>query len=114
MFKGVSRAAMRPASDKNECFYCKQTLGLEHKPDCVLIKKKVKVRLTVEYEIEVPADWDKEQIEFSRNESSWCSTNAIDELKSLFDNSDNKTEKCMCGCSEYRYLGEESEPYLSE
>lgn len=105
----VTEEAMRPARDAQECFYCRQVIGAEHKSDCVLINKKVKVRMTVEYEIEVPAAWGANMIEFHRNEGSWCSDNAIRELKEL--STDNN---CICGVTEFKYLGSDSAPYLDE
>jgi hypothetical protein len=62
--------------------------------------------MTVEYEIEVPAYWDKHAIEFHRNESSWCAGNALDELKAINDG-------CLCPVTEYEYIEDAGEPYLS-
>ena len=67
--------------------------------------------MTVEYEIEVPADWDAAQIEFHRNESSWCSNNAIQELEKLFGRDD---VPCICDATTFKYVGNESEPQLDE
>lgn len=105
----VSRLAMRPASDKEECFYCHQPIGSEHHPDCVLIKKKVMVRMTVEYEVKVPAHWDKHMIEFHRNDGSWCADNALDELAEI-----GGGDGCLCHCTHFDYLGGDSAPFLSE
>ena len=107
----VTEAAMRPASSSPQCFYCQQAIGAEHKPTCVMINKKVKVRMTVEYEIEVPASWDQEQIEFHRNEGSWCSNNALAELEALFG---DEGGQCMCDSTRFEYLGHESPAYLDE
>lgn len=107
----VTEKAMRPASDEPRCFYCQQALGELHKDSCVLVCKRVTVRMTVEYEIVTPADWDRDQIEFHRNYSSWCARNAIDELDKLFgDDSDD----CMCNNAQFEYVGNESAPYLDE
>lgn len=94
---------------REECRYCHQPLGSDHKNDCILIKKKVKIRMTVEYEIEVPSDWDKEMVEFSRNSGSWCAGNAIAELDELAG--DNG---CLCHCASFEYIDTVSEPYLKE
>lgn len=106
----VTEKAKRPITKEQKCAYCEQPIGTEHKEECVLIQKKVKVRMTIEYEIEVPASWDKDQIEFHRNESAWCASNIIDELKAL----DNKDGRCLCGITKFEYLSDTSEPYLSE
>lgn len=105
----VTRSAMRPASDKEACFRCGQPVGSEHKPDCVTIRKKVKVRMTVEYEISVPNHWNKEDIEFHRNEGTWCSSNAVDELSEIIGE-----DGCICNCTHFDYLGGDSEPFLAE
>jgi hypothetical protein len=107
----VTEKAQRPANMNGCCFYCGQPIGTEHKGDCVLINKKVNVRLTVEYEIEVPAHWGQDQIEFHRNEGSWCSSNAISELESAFG---DESEHCMCNAAEFEYLGSDTEPFLDE
>ncbi len=106
----VTEKAMRPASPERRCLYCKQAIGENHKDSCVLVMKRVKVRMTVEYEIEVPASWDKHMIEFHRNEGSWCSSNAISELERAFDSGDG----CMCNAAEFEYIGGDSDPYLDE
>jgi len=103
----VTEEAMRPASDKRECFYCNQPIGEIHKLDCVLINKKVKIRMIVEYEASVPASWDKNQIEFHRNDGTWCANNAIEEF-------DREDVSCMCGNAEFEYIGGDSDPYLDE
>jgi len=95
------------------CFYCQQLMGDEHKVDCLLIQKKVKVRMVVEYEIEVPAHWDKGDIEFHRNDGTWCTNNAIDELQSLVVDNDEEIS-CLCSYAKYKYLGGESAPFLEE
>lgn len=105
----VTKDAMRPASNEEKCFYCQQPLGAEHKPDCVLVAKKVKVRAIIEYEVNVPAYWDKDQVEFQRNDSSWCCDNMIGELENLLGE-----DQCLCGITTFEYLGDASEPFLNE
>ena len=105
----VSLAAMRPASTKEECFYCQQPIGSPHKEDCVLIKKRVKVRMIVEYEVEVPNHWDQHMIEFHRNDGSWCADNALDELAEVAEK-----EGCLCHLARYEYISDTSEGFLHE
>ncbi len=107
----ITRSAIRPAGDKERCFYCSQLIGKKHKPDCVLIQKKVNIKMTVEYEVSVPSFWGKSQIEFQRNEGSWCANNAISELSKLFAGDDNE---CMCVSAEFEYMGGDSLPFLDE
>ena len=105
----VTKAAMRPASKRERCFYCQQSIGQEHEPDCVLIKKTIKIRAVIEYEVDVPHFWDKQAVEFHRNESSWCCSNILDELKEI-----DKDGQCLCGIVEFECLGADGEPILKE
>lgn len=92
---------VRPAGPPDACFYCKALLGGEHKPECVCILKMVTIRMTVEYPVKVPASWTKENIEFHRNEGTWCSDNALAELDALFGEDD---QDCMCGVSRFELV----------
>lgn len=81
---------IRPAGRQDECFYCRQKVGHPHSQTCVIVQKRVRVRYTFEVDINVPYAWGKEQIEFHRNDSSWCADNAIQELE-------NQAEQgCLC------------------
>lgn len=81
------------------CFYCSEPVGGWHKADCVRFTKKVMVRAIIEYEIEVPDFWQKENIEFHRNEGSWCTDNMLDELEAL-----SESEGCLCHCVRFEAL----------
>lgn len=105
----VTSQAMRPASSKAECFYCQQAVGERHKADCVLIVKRVRLRMIVEYEVAMPSHWTKEKIEFHRNESRWCADNAIDELTEL-----SKRNGCICQYTQFECIEDTGEPYLDE
>jgi len=107
----VTEAAERPAGRKGECFYCRQPVGSEHGPECVLVTRTVLVRLTVEYPIEVPAHWDAGTVDFHRNEGSWCANNALQELDKLFNDDHGP---CMCDVAKVEYLGEVAPARLSE
>ena len=105
----VTEKAMRPASDKRQCFYCQQAIGDPHKADCVLINKRVKLRTIIEYEDEVPADWNKDSIEFHRNESSWCADNLLTHLEKVAEKGG-----CLCSMQTTAYLETISEAFLDE
>lgn len=107
----VTKKAMRPGSNEPRCFYCHQRIGETHLFACELIKKRAKIRMTVEYEIEIPESWGKDDVEFHRNSGTWCANNAIQELKNAFEQGG---ETCMCGRADFQYLGDESEAYLNE
>ena len=106
----VTEKAQRPARMDGRCFYCLQPVGDTHLADCMLINKKVTVKLTIEYEVEVPAHWDKHNVEFHRNDSSWCANNLMGELEEL-----SKKNGCLCWSGvKFTCLGNDSEPYLDE
>jgi len=83
------------------CLYCHVPVGGSHKWECVTQTRKVRVNYKFEVEIEVPVSWGKREIEFHRNEGSWCSSNAIDEINRIVDR-----DGCPCHICEAEYLGE--------
>lgn len=88
-------SGIRPAGDKDKCFYCNQEIGANHKDSCVMLERKIKVRFSFDIETLVPHFWGKEIIESHYNESSWCADNAVD----IIVNKQKKLEKenkCMC------------------
>lgn len=92
----------RPNGPDDECFYCRQPMGNLHLGTCPIPSKKVKVRLTIEYEIDVPIYADKTDIEFQRNEGSWCGSNCIQELEEL-----EKEIGCLCPVATYELIDDE-------
>lgn len=80
----------RPAGQADECFYCKQKIGADHKPDCVCRKKTVVVRLELEIAIAVPEDWDTRDIEFFYGEK-WCASNLVHLLEHF-----KGRDRCLC------------------
>lgn len=92
----------RPLGKADECFYCSQPMGSLHLATCPIPSKKVKVRAIVEYEIDVPIYWDKTNIEFQRNESTWCAGNMIQELEEL-----EKEIGCLCPVIRYEVVDDE-------
>jgi hypothetical protein len=105
----VTKDAMRPASDKEQCFYCRQAMGANHKDDCVLVSKMVKVRAVIEYEVRVPSCWDKAQVEFHRNDGSWCADNMISELDEFIEEN-----HCLCGSVHFEMIKDSDERFLHE
>lgn len=101
--------AKRPGSDAHTCLYCHQDVGEKHLETCVLINRKVDVKMTIAYPIEVPASWDEDQINFHRNRSSWCADNALGELDALSDD-----DHCLCNYAVFEYVEEAGDAYLKE
>lgn len=103
----VTKKAQRGHEDE-VCFYCRQPIGDNHKPDCVLIRKTVKVRVVIEYDVSVPRYWTKHDIEFHRNQGSWCSSNLIGELQAISE------DRCLCWRAEFECLDSNGDPVLNE
>lgn len=108
MFK-VTKKAARPAGNQDKCFYCKRKVGEKHGDTCVLVRKKVTVRATITYQVVVPASWEKDDVEFHRNESSWCADNMISDLDKFL----GETE-CLCRHTRHQYVDDATFPYLDE
>jgi len=76
----VTKKSMRPACDKHQCFYCEAPIGGFHKQNCVLVQKKVKIKVKFECEVSVPFHWSREQIEFHYAEQSFHLVDAIETI----------------------------------
>lgn len=96
----------RPARRDGTCFYCSQPLGTKHNPNCIIVSKTITVRLTLDVVIEVPRTWGKEQVEFARNENSWCVNNMMRELQTWFDDTNNS---CACGSAQIDFVRDATE-----
>lgn len=86
----------RPAAPDKPCFYCSTTVEGEHLHGCVIPHRTVVVRMVTEYVVDVPKDWDKQQIEFHRNDGSWCIHNDIKKMA--------ESDECWCQCTEFEYI----------
>lgn len=71
---------IRPAGEPDACFYCGAKVGQPHGRDCVVPERTIVCKLAIEYTVQIPANWDTDMFEFHRNESSWCTNNALKEL----------------------------------
>lgn len=83
---------IRPAGKPDECFYCGQKVGHRHKPDCVVVTKKVMMRFTIDIPVNVPHSWSKDDIDFRYNGGTWCADNLIDMLEDY-----ESKNGCLCG-----------------
>lgn len=82
---------IRPAGQPDECFYCRRKVGEEHKRNCTIVTKLVRIAYTYEVDVTVPYDWDEDMIHFHRNEGTWCASNAFSEIKKHL-----KADGCAC------------------
>lgn len=95
----VTTEAERPAGKKGECFYCQKKMNEQHNSECVLWEKTVLIRMTVEYPVKVPHFWSRDNVEFHRNEGSWCGDNVLQELEELPD-------EFLCSNARFEYMSE--------
>jgi hypothetical protein len=103
----INDDGIRPAGPPNECLYCRRTVGQPHGPECVIVEKRVKVRYLFEIDISVPHHWSKSNVEFHRNQGTWCADNAIAELQALTSQEDKNGVSfgpCLCGVFTYEYV----------
>lgn len=97
------------------CFYCPAKLGEPHGPECVIPQRTVKLRLVVEYETSVPRHWDASQVFFHRNGSSWCLSNAIDDLQKAFQPEDpDDGMGCICSHAKHDVFDDDSGEWLED
>ena len=102
---------IRPNGQPDECFYCQQKVGQPHKIDCIILTRTVKVKYSFDIEIEVPYSWNAEDIEFHRNDGSWCANNALKELNKFAKKIDIEGE-CFCNYFKAKVLEiPEASPY---
>jgi hypothetical protein len=67
-------------------------------------RKKVPVAVTILLNMEFPADWDEDAIDFKLNDSSWCASNLIPEIEAAA-----KEDGCLCGRCSYEINPKEAE-----
>lgn len=70
--------------------------------------KTVRVRATIEYDLEVPENWTNKDIEFHRNDGTWCADSIVEELEEQAGTGGHYTEEgyrpCMCGLTNFEVL----------
>jgi hypothetical protein len=92
------------AGTPDKCFYCPSAIGTEHAAGCVIRQRSVVVDLTIRYVVRVPEHWTKDDIEFHRNEGTWCTDNALEELKKYCGENG-----CLCAYSKTTVVREATE-----
>jgi hypothetical protein len=117
---------IRPAGRPDECFYCSRRIGQEHAEDCVTVQKKVAYNVLIggkkvgTFERMEPFSWTANECESHKNESSWCKTNAVEEIqwckgmpkvvrqkqyKGVLTPDNKPLFKCLCRVIEFRFSG---------
>lgn len=70
-------------------------------------RKKVVVRATIEYVVDVPGDWGAEQVEFWLNESSRCASNTIREISNQFERAADRGN-CPCDSVTHAFVRDDA------
>lgn len=97
----VTTQAMRPRSMDDTCFYCRSRVGNNHKSNCVLIQRPVKIAL--ELKLSVPANYSEEDIDYYFGEG-----NGRQQIAKFFDNDDWEADNL------YLITNSMGEPFLEE
>ena len=77
---------IRPAGPPDECFYCHSKVGERHGAQCVTVQQIVRYNVLMHdkvvgtFQRSEPYFWTPLDCEFHKNESSWCSDNALDAI----------------------------------
>lgn len=87
---------IRPAGKPDQCFYCGSKVGEEHKKDCVIVNKQVKLKATIFFETLVPHSWNEDSIHFKFNDGTWCTDNIISYLEEYVDYLKKNEKGCLC------------------
>ncbi len=110
---------IRPAGDPGRCFYCNSGVGELHGARCVCVEKLVsynvlssRVKVGTFQRME-PHFWSSYDCEFHKNESSWCSDNALGGIQWLDTPFARKVrefvgslpdDQCSCATLEFRFM----------
>lgn len=101
---------IRPAGKQDECFYCNNKIGKPHGSECVMVAKRILMRIvstngsiTGSWEFASPYSFSPEMNEFMKNDGTWCANNVLDSDEIVWDQSDALVrlksmakEKCLC------------------
>lgn len=88
-----------------QCTWCPAHIGEEHASTCVCRTRTIIIKVTIEMERKVPEFWNPDMINFHMNGSSWCASNIISELESMF----GSEERCLCDDFIGEYVREATE-----
>lgn len=97
----VKPGDVRPARRDGTCFYCRQPVGGEHNPDCVILDRSVVMRFSFELVVCAPAIMNQSQLEFKYNEGSWCADNLLRALRQY-----KAKNGCLCSAMQAEYVRE--------
>ena len=104
----VTKKSTRPLGSQDECFYCKEKIGSQHKADCVIRQRTIVVNCTIEMVMAVPENWDEDAISFRYNEGTYCADNIVKELTRYLKREENEALNvpCLCERTLFQYVRE--------
>lgn len=79
---------IRPAGPGNACFYCRRKIGERHSTTCVMWVRAVKIRAILEFDIDEPVSFTKNDIEARFNEGSFCASTILEWMEAMAGESD--------------------------
>jgi hypothetical protein len=104
---------IRPAGEPDRCLYCGARIGEPHGRDCVVVTKLVRYAVLMDgqkvgvYRRYDPHSWDTQQMEFHKNEGSWCTDNAIEDgIEWVSPEARGRVEAAMgdhCACNVLKF-----------
>jgi hypothetical protein len=111
----VDDDGIRPAGKPDQCFYCQAKVGEPHGAECVCVLQQVTYdvicdnRLVGKFTTHEPYHWDDSNGEFHKVGSSWCASNAFDEIEWSDEAVKSKAsqiveadgDECLCGMLEF-------------
>lgn len=84
-----------PDKPLERCIYCSAPVNTEHGKGCVMRRRTVVLRATVEFVAVVPEDWGEDDIDCRYNQGTWCMNNLPDLLEEHVGGWDS--HRCLCG-----------------
>lgn len=91
----------RLAGKPDECFFCLQKIGENHKENCVCYRKLVVIKVEFEYTYETYVNQTPEKLEFYLNEGTYCADNLLEDLQKV-----SNANGCICPNFTGTYLRE--------
>jgi len=95
-----------PEKAETHCLYCRMPVP-NHSAECTIPRRTVVLEMKIKFVATVPANWDKEMIEFHRNDSSYCSSN---DIRQIYEESEKDPDICAtCQRTSVTFVREASE-----
>lgn len=106
---------IRPAGQHDQCFYCRAKVGQPHSERCVTVTAHVLYGVYVNekrvgsLKMYEPCCWGVDDLEWARNDGTWCASNAIDEIEWTDEDAKNtaiaadEINGCCCSLLKFKF-----------